>query len=63
MRVYLQYSLLFVILNKLTIPMMAIQAPIQTVRYKPSTWRFDWRKYVPFLKEDPPTLTSLTGKQ
>ena len=42
--------------------MMAVQGPIQIVWYKPSTWGFDWRKYVPFWKEDPPTLTSLTGK-
>ena len=54
----LQYSVLFVILEKLIITMMAVQGPTQT-----STWGFDWRKYVPFWKEDPPMLTSLTGKR
>ena len=61
LHIYLQYSVLSVILEKLIITMMAVQEPIQTVWYKPSTWGFDWRKYVPFWKEDPPTLTSLTG--
>ena len=43
--------------------MMALQAPNQTIWYKPSTWAIDWRKFVPFWKEDPPVLTSLTGKR
>ena len=62
-RIHLQYSVLSVILEKLIITMIAVQGPIQTVWYKPTTWGFDWRKYVPFWKEDPPTLTSLTGKR
>ena len=56
----LQYSVLSVILEKLITTMMA---PIQTVWHKVSTWGFNWRKFVPFWKEDPPTLTSLTGKR
>ena len=41
---------------------MAIQPPNHVVWYKPTTWQFDWQRYVPFRKEDSPTLTSVTGR-
>ena len=41
---------------------MAIQLPNQVIWYNPTTWQVDWRNYVPFRKEDNPTLTSVTGR-